>query len=144
LIDFGTAKEIKDRTATIIGTPHYMAPEVILGEGYTFIIDFWSISICIYEFMCGGVPFGESCDDPMDVYTAIVNNELNFPPFVKDSGFKNVMKALLRKNPVSRVGNLNQIKAHPWFEGFDWVSRIKFININLLFSQFLGSSSRSL
>jgi len=43
LIDFGTAKEITDRTTTIIGTPHYMAPEVIIGEGYTFAIDFWSV-----------------------------------------------------------------------------------------------------
>jgi cGMP-dependent protein kinase len=104
-----------------------MAPEVILGEGYSFNIDFWSISICIYEFMCGGVPFGESCDDPMDVYTAIVNNELNFPPFVKDSSFKNAMKALLKKNPVSRVGNMSQIKAHPWFDGLDWVIRLNYI-----------------
>ena len=47
LIDFGTAKHIKDRTATIIGTPHYMAPEVILGEGYSFQVDFWSIGIMI-------------------------------------------------------------------------------------------------
>ncbi len=43
MIDFGTAKEINDRAMTIIGTPHYMAPEVILGEGYTFSIDYWSI-----------------------------------------------------------------------------------------------------
>jgi len=110
-----------------------MAPEVILGEGYSFNIDFWSISICIYEFMCGGVPFGESCDDPMDVYTAIVNNELNFPPFVKDSSFKNAMKALLKKNPVSRVGNMSQIKAHSWFDGLDWVSIINFINLHIYF-----------
>ena len=47
LIDFGTAKAINDRTKTIIGTPHYMAPEVILGEGYSFKVDFWSIGICM-------------------------------------------------------------------------------------------------
>lgn len=47
LIDFGTAKAIQDRTATIIGTPHYMAPEVILGEGYTFSIDYWSIGMLL-------------------------------------------------------------------------------------------------
>ena len=47
LIDFGTAKEIIDRTNTIIGTAHYMAPEVILGEGYSFQIDIWSITICM-------------------------------------------------------------------------------------------------
>ena len=57
LIDFGTAKEISDRTNTIIGTPHYMAPEIILGEGYSFQVDIWSIAICMFEFVCGGVPF---------------------------------------------------------------------------------------
>ena len=73
LIDFGTAKAITDRTKTIIGTPHYMAPEVILGEGYTFKVDYWSIGICMYEFMCGGVPFGENQEEAMDVYLAIIN-----------------------------------------------------------------------
>ena len=73
LIDFGTAKEITDKTKTIIGTPHYMAPEVILGEGYSFKVDFWSIGICMYEFMCGGVPFGENHEEAMDVYISIIN-----------------------------------------------------------------------
>ena len=73
LIDFGTAKAIKDKTSTIIGTPHYMAPEVILGDGYSFQVDFWSIAICIYEFICGAVPFGETAEEPMDVYLSIIN-----------------------------------------------------------------------
>ena len=73
LIDFGTAKAITDKTKTIIGTPHYMAPEVILGEGYSFKVDFWSVAICMYEFMCGGVPFGENHEEAMDVYLAIIN-----------------------------------------------------------------------
>ena len=73
LIDFGTAKSITDKTKTIIGTPHYMAPEVILGEGYSFKVDFWSIAVCMYEFMCGGVPFGENHEEAMDVYLSVIN-----------------------------------------------------------------------
>ena len=73
LIDFGTAKAINDRTKTIIGTPHYMVPEVILGEGYSFKVDFLSIAICMYEFMYGGIPFGENHEEAMDVYLSIIN-----------------------------------------------------------------------
>jgi cGMP-dependent protein kinase len=50
-----------------------MAPEVILGDGYSFQVDFWSIAICIYEFVCGAVPFGETAEEPMDVYLSIIN-----------------------------------------------------------------------
>lgn len=50
-----------------------MAPEIIMGEGYSFQVDFWSIAICIYEFLCGRVPYGESADDPMHVYRSVIN-----------------------------------------------------------------------
>jgi cGMP-dependent protein kinase len=50
-----------------------MAPEIILGDGYSFHVDWWSLSICIYEFMCGCVPFGDSAEEPMEVYKAIIN-----------------------------------------------------------------------
>lgn len=39
LIDFGTAKIISGRTYTVLGTPHYMAPEIILGKGYNSLVD---------------------------------------------------------------------------------------------------------
>jgi cGMP-dependent protein kinase len=51
LIDMGTCKVLNKsghRTFTIIGTPTYMAPEVLSGKGYTFSADFWSIGIKIY------------------------------------------------------------------------------------------------
>jgi cGMP-dependent protein kinase len=68
LIDMGTAKVLKSRaskTYTVVGTPHYMSPEILKGKGYTFSTDLWSLGVCFYEFMCGEVPFaGGEEDDP--------------------------------------------------------------------------------
>ena len=67
----GTAKSCKEsggRTFTIIGTPHYMAPEILLGKGYTYNVDLYSIGVCLYEFMCGGVPYGEEKENPHEIY----------------------------------------------------------------------------
>jgi len=58
----GTAKELTAKncfkTFTIIGTPHYMAPEVFEGKGYSFEADIWSLGCLLYEFLCYGLPFG--------------------------------------------------------------------------------------
>ena len=127
LIDFGTAKEIDTRTKTIIGTPHYMAPEAIMGGGYSFPVDFWSISICMYEFICGCVPFGDKSEDPMEIYFAIINNVLEFPNDINiDKEFKHLMKKMLDKNPVDRLTNFYSIKSQPWFKDFKWDELINF------------------
>lgn len=44
MIDFGFAKEIRDKTYTLCGTPEYLAPEVILGRGYGASCDYISFS----------------------------------------------------------------------------------------------------
>ena len=129
LIDFGTSKRIEDRTSTIIGTPHYMSPEVILGEGYSFQIDFWSIAICIYEFICGGVPFGETADDPMKIYISIIKDKLEFPKFIRDKEFMLLIKHMLEKNPLNRLAKFDAIRKQLWFNGFDWDELIT-LNMN--------------
>ena len=72
LIDFGTAKMIKGRTFTIVGTPHYMAPDTISGKGYGFAADYWGLGVIIYEFLCGGLPFGNDESDPYVVYDCVL------------------------------------------------------------------------
>jgi len=120
IIDFGTVKEIEDRTSTIIGTSHYMAPEITKGEGYSFEVDIWSIAICMYEFFCGKLPFGEDFDDPMDIYRAVCKEELSFPNFVHDEKFMALLNKMLKKNPAQRLWKFEQIKTDPYFSDFDW------------------------
>ena len=120
IIDFGTVKEIKDRTSTIIGTSHYMAPEITKGEGYSFQVDIWSIAICMYEFFCGKLPFGEDYEDPMDIYRAVSEEELVFPNFVTDEKFMKLMIKMLKKSPTNRLWKFKQIKEDPYFSDFDW------------------------
>lgn len=120
IIDFGTVKEIQERTNTIIGTPHYMAPEIVRGEGYSFQVDVWSIAVCLFEFYCGKLPFGEELEDPMDVYRAVAKEELQFPPFVKDLQFIELMNKMLKKNPLNRLWKIQQIKSTSYFSEFNW------------------------
>ena len=123
LIDFGTAKQIQSRTFTLLGTPHYMAPEVIIGKGYNKNADLWSLGICLYEFLCAKVPFGDEEEDPYKVYSEILDLKISFekegsPP----SEFaQNLIRQLLRKHPETRAGgSIENLKKHDWFSGFDW------------------------
>lgn len=72
VIDFGTAVVIKDFTNTITGTPHYIAPEVLLGRGYSFSADYWSAGILAFEIFFNYYPFGNKAVDPMEVYKDII------------------------------------------------------------------------
>lgn len=51
LIDFGVAKIASARTFTIVGTPHYMAPEMIKGKGYGIDADYWSLGVMLYYYL---------------------------------------------------------------------------------------------
>eukprot|EP01017_Pseudomicrothorax_dubius_P018366 TRINITY_DN2034_c0_g3_i3.p1 TRINITY_DN2034_c0_g3~~TRINITY_DN2034_c0_g3_i3.p1 ORF type:complete len:734 (-),score=140.48 TRINITY_DN2034_c0_g3_i3:35-2236(-) len=87
LIDMGTAKVLdvaNARSFTIIGTPHYMAPEILQGKGYSNTVDLWSLGICLYEFLCGYVPFGETAEDPLEIYKEITKSSLTFPDYLTD------------------------------------------------------------
>ncbi|OMJ88882.1 hypothetical protein SteCoe_2545 [Stentor coeruleus] len=132
LIDFGISKVISGRTYTIVGTPHYMAPEVIIGKGYSFPADFWSLGIILYEFLCCAVPFGEDEQDPYTIYEKVLERKLVYPSFV-DSKMpsKPLIEQLLSKNPVLRNGgSVDSLKSHMWFNG---------LNLDLLINKQINS-----
>jgi cGMP-dependent protein kinase len=114
---------ISGRTFTIVGTPHYMAPEVVLGKGYGLPVDIWSVGIMLYEFVCGGVPFGEEDEDPFVVYEKILHESIRYPASLpKGSLTRQFIDTLLNKNPALRcVGGISKLKEQKYFFQFDWV-----------------------
>lgn len=54
LIDFGYCKQIeKERTYTICGTTHSMAPEIFSNKGYSYEVDYYAIGILFFELLDG-------------------------------------------------------------------------------------------
>lgn len=125
LIDFGCAKKLKERSYTLVGTPHYMAPEVILGKGYGLSADIWTFGVVLYEFMCGPLPFGNDAEDQLAIFRDILTGKLLFPNHIEREGDAvALIKRLLCRLPEVRIGcSLNgykDIKEHAFFSNFKW------------------------
>jgi len=108
LISFGMAKKFMEgmtRTFTLIGTPHYMAPEVMRGHGYGIEVDLWSLGVMLYEFVCGYLPFGNDLEDPSEVCTAVLKDKLKFPYQYRDSHGRTLIEGLLCRRPQMRLGS---------------------------------------
>jgi len=121
MIDFGTAKVLTDYTSTVIGTPHYIAPEILQGKGYSLSCDFWSVGICMYEIFYGIYPFGNFANEVIEIYKEILYKEITFS--VENQKYNNVnnfIKDLLNKKVNQRICNVNTLKNRSFFEGFDF------------------------
>ncbi|XP_009800476.1 uncharacterized protein LOC107801394 [Nicotiana tabacum] len=105
-----------------VGTPDYIAPEVLLKKGYGMECDWWSLGAIMYEMLVGYPPFYS--DDPMSTCRKIVNwkSHLKFPEEAKLSPEAKDLISKLLCNVTQRLGSngADQIKVHPWFKGIDW------------------------
>ena len=110
--DLTSCKLIDDRTYTLVGTPHYLAPEVFLSSGYDFAADFWSLGVCLYEFLAGRLPFDG--EDTLAIYKDISQKRgvLQFPDHVRDEAAKDLIRALLQYSPDDRLTSPKQIRRH--------------------------------
>lgn len=128
LTDFGTCMAMDDdglvRSNSAVGTPDYISPEVLKGDGgiYGRECDWWSVGIFLYEMLVGDTPF--YADSLVGTYGKIFDfkNSLKFPTEVELShNAKSLIKAFLT-DQHSRLGRsgIEDIKAHKFFENDQW------------------------
>ena len=121
MIDFGTAKILTDYTSTIIGTPHYIAPEILQGRGYSLSCDFWSLGICMYEIFYGKYPFGNYANEVIEIYKEILKDPFSFPnEGSKVEHVNNFIKCLLNKKVNERICNVSSLKKKDFFQNFEF------------------------
>ncbi|OWF46091.1 Microtubule-associated serine/threonine-protein kinase 2 [Mizuhopecten yessoensis] len=114
-------KQFRDKQ--LFGTPEYIAPEVILRQGYGKPVDWWSMGIILYEFLVGCPPFfGES---PEELFSQVINEEIEWPQEdewqVRDDA-RDLITQLLQHNSLNRLGTggANEVKEHIFFLDVHW------------------------
>ena len=119
LIDFGLSKrwntsEGADKMHTVVGTPYYVAPEVLRGE-YDKMCDVWSLGIILYVFLCGYPPF--EGDNNKEIFKNVLKSKLEFDPADWDTvsnQAKDLVSKMLSKDPKHRI-SAQECLEHPWF-----------------------------
>lgn len=112
IADFGFARWMPDNTAyTACGSPHYTAPEVIIGLPYDGrSSDIWSCGVVFYTLMCGRLPF----DEPTvrKLLARVRSGRFVMPEFPND--IKDLIGKMLTVDPAKRI-TIPEIKQHPAF-----------------------------
>ncbi|KAJ1409430.1 Serine/threonine-protein kinase, active site [Sesbania bispinosa] len=117
LADLGSAEVFKEGElmSGVVGTPHYVAPEVLAGREYNEKVDVWSAGVVLYGMLAGFLPFRG--DSPVEIFEAVLRANLRFPSraFCSVSpAAKDLLRRMLCKD-VSRRFSAEQLLRHPWF-----------------------------
>ncbi|XP_062415015.1 microtubule-associated serine/threonine-protein kinase 3 isoform X3 [Pungitius pungitius] len=119
------AREFSDKQ--VCGTPEYIAPEVILRQGYGKPVDWWAMGIILYEFLVGCVPFFG--DTPEELFGQVISDEINWPEGedAPPPDSQELIALLLRQNPLERMGagGAAEVKQHQFFYNLDWNSLLR-------------------
>ncbi|VIO93132.1 KIAA0303, putative [Brugia malayi] len=125
-MDIADTQQFTDKQ--LCGTPEYIAPEVILRQGYGKPVDWWALGVILYEFLIGIVPF--MADTPEHLFAKIVNEEAEFPEeeeaLPTEAEF--LIKRLLEKDPIERLGSAGgaqQLMNDPFFAGLNFKSLLR-------------------
>lgn len=103
------------KSNSFVGTEEYVAPEIILGDGHDFAVDWWSLGIFLHEMLYGTTPFRGS--NRKETFYRVLTKE---PELVGEATpLRDLIRRLLEKDPRQRIGP-EGIKAHEFFRGVRW------------------------
>lgn len=123
LTDFGFCRRLNrgERAYTTCGTADYMAPEVMLAQGYDQLADYWSFGVLLYEMLVGYAPFASVCDGVR--HRRIVTSDLKFHTSYFPLTAKSLISRLCVVDVSKRLGSSARgvwdLKSHDFFT-VDW------------------------
>jgi len=118
LADFGLSKILgpDSMMQTACGTPIFVAPEVLNGEGYDKSVDCWGIGIIMYILLCGYPPFFDDGENMAALFEQIMSGSFEFAdPYWTDisAQAKDLIEHLLVVDPLKRFTAAKCLE-HPW------------------------------
>ncbi|XP_018654271.1 serine/threonine kinase [Schistosoma mansoni] len=105
---------------SLVGTPNYIAPEILRRQDYGQACDWWSVGVILYEMLVGQPPFLAQTAADTQIRVVQWYNYLKLPgePRLKKDA-SNLIRQLLR-DPSDRLSDPVKIKSHPFFESVAW------------------------
>ena len=129
-VDRQTTSEIA-KSSSLVGTPDYVAPEVILSQPHSFTADYWSLGVIIYELFAGVPPF--HAETEQETYANILAGTVDYSELEEDCDISpealDLIRRLLVLDPDERIGakDISEIVNHPWFKDLDHTAPPPFV-----------------
>ncbi|XP_058153762.1 serine/threonine-protein kinase greatwall isoform X2 [Dasypus novemcinctus] len=103
----------------ILGTPDYLAPELLLGRAHGPAVDWWALGVCLFEFLTGIPPFND--ETPQQVFQNILKRDIPWPEGEEklSDNAQSAVDILLTIDDTERAG-MKELKHHPLFSDVDW------------------------
>ncbi|KAJ3156198.1 hypothetical protein HDU86_003961 [Geranomyces michiganensis] len=102
----------------VLGTPDYLAPELLLGLGHGPEVDWWALGICMYEWICGFPPFTD--ESPEDIFRNILDGVIEWPDDTEVTPeATDLILSLLNPDPAARL-SAEGVKSHAFFASTEW------------------------
>ncbi|XP_010550614.1 PREDICTED: probable serine/threonine protein kinase IRE [Tarenaya hassleriana] len=89
---------------SVVGTPDYLAPEILLGMGHGKTADWWSVGVILFELLVGTPPF--NAETPQQILENIINRDISWPSAPEELSYEayDLIDKMLTENPVQRLG----------------------------------------